>query len=292
MRYRTTVNQILKIIEGYTIKLTLRQIYYRLVTDFGIANTKSNYTQTSRHLVKARMNGIIDDNRIEDRTRTFLGGETGFEDVPTFIENMRETVKNGHEQYDINFWDKQPQAVIVWVEKDALSRVIQQAISEYRVIVAPSRGYPSYTFIKEATRHFPRNKKVVVLHFADFDPSGLDMTRDLWNRLNIDCFALNMKVERVALTQDQIQKYGLVSNPAKRADPRSKLYLRRYGEECWELDAIEPHELQKLVKETILQYIDLERWKHMENRLMTERNEVKDEMSKWIRAIEIDGNKD
>jgi hypothetical protein len=73
-------------------------------------------------------------------------------------------------------------------------------------------------------------------------------------------FGLNITVQRVALTIDQVKQYSLIPNPTKLADPRAKAYVAQYGDECWELDAIEPSELQRIVKDAIEEEMDLEAW--------------------------------
>ena len=153
------------------------------------------------------------------------------------------------------------------------------------MIVAPSRGYASYTYVKAALEKLPADKDVIVLHFADHDPSGIDMTRDLAERLR-RYGGWNVEVERVALTFDQVKEYGLMPNPTKAADPRSRNYVINYGASCWELDAIEPSELQKLVLEALESRIDLDQWEDSEKRLETERKEVKGTIDKWSEAIE------
>ena len=130
MRYEATVGYVAKILGQYTMKLTLRQIYYRLVADFGLPNKRSSYNQLSRHLVKARENGVIDETRIEDRTRSFLGGEKGFDGPDHFIEALKTYIANFHEQYDINLWEDQDTFIVIWIEKDALSRVIADELKD------------------------------------------------------------------------------------------------------------------------------------------------------------------
>lgn len=284
MNYADIVRLVNSILKQYTMRLTLRQIYYRLVADHGLPNKRSSYNQLSKHLVKAREQGSVDENRIEDRTRSFLGGEDGYRNPESFLEALRAYIEDFHEQYDINLWKDQPEFTLIWVEKDALSRVIAEVADEYRVIVCPSRGYASFTYVRQAVAKLPRDKRITVLHFADHDPSGLDMTRDLERRL-IRYGARNTRVERVALTYDQVQELDLMPNPTKAADPRSANYMMEYGAECWELDAIEPAKLQDLVKEGIEAHVDLQQWEDSKGQLEDEREEVKETIDKWVMAI-------
>lgn len=285
MKYEQTVSLVNKILSEYTMKLTLRQIYYRLVADYGLANKRSSYNSLSSQLVKARERGHVNENRIEDRTRTFLGGESGFDNPEQFIEAVKEWFLSYWKKYDKELWNDQDQFVIVWVEKDALSRVLSDVADTYRVITAPSRGYASFTYIRDALRKLPRDKPVTILHFADHDSSGLDMTRDIQRRFR-RYGGRNVTVERVALTYEQVQEYGLTPNPTKLTDPRAMSYISQYGRECWELDAIEPSELQNLVLNAIENHVDLDQWENSKAQMEEEREALEETFEKWRKALD------
>jgi hypothetical protein len=89
-------------------------------------------------------------------------------------------------------------------------------------------------------------QKAVVLHFGDHDPSGIDMTRDIIDRLKL--FMGGVRLERLALNMDQVEEYEPPPNPAKTTDSRYEAYIASYGEESWELDALEPDVLAGLVR--------------------------------------------
>lgn len=241
MKYDETISAVNKIIDQYDMPLTLRQIYYRLVAGGLVPNRRSAYNSLSSQLVTARENGEVDDSRIVDRSRRV---DKPYYDSPeSFIDAIKYTLEH---KYLHSFWISQPLYVEVWVEKDALSGVISNAVFPFSTIVAPSRGYSSYSYLRDASQRIGRycqdGKEAHILHFADHDPSGLDMTRDLQDRLNRYC-GRAVAVKRIALTYEQVQTHNLIPNPTKMADPRSEGYIQQYGEECWELDAIEPDEL-------------------------------------------------
>lgn len=260
--------------------LTIRQIFYRLVANYGYPNSQSSYNQLSKQLVKARERGDVNPNRIEDRSREFLGGDNGFENPEEFLESRIYSFLNSPKHYHRHMWSLQPKFVIVWVEKDALSRVISRIANKYKVITAPSKGYASFAYIYEAINMFPEDKEIIILHFADHDPSGLDMTRDLEERferyIKLRELNLDFNVERIALNYDQVIRYGLNPNPAKTADPRASNYIAEFGNECWELDAIDPNELQKLVSESITQHIDVEIWNDTIKKQKQEQQELEE----------------
>jgi hypothetical protein len=103
-------------------------------------------------------------------------------------------------------------------------------------------------------------KTIVVLDFRDHDPSGIQMTEDLQTRFTNYGEGLDIDVKRIALTIDQVEKYSLIPNPTKAADPRTPKYASAYGNNCWELDAIEPDELQRIVGGAINEHIDMSLW--------------------------------
>jgi hypothetical protein len=201
----------------------------------------------SCQLVKAREIGEVDDNRIVDRSRRI--DDTSFDSPEDFIEICQDTLKH---QYVRRFWDSQPVYCEIWVEKDASSQVLAEAVYPFNTIVAPSRGYSSYSYLREAanriSRHGNGSKPTVILHFADHDPSGIDMSRDLQDRLTKYCGRYEVEVRRIALVYDQVKHYSLIPNPVKQADRRSTGYVSQYGNQCWELYAIEPNELITLCR--------------------------------------------
>lgn len=280
MRYLNVVQYVNEILSEYELDLTLRQIFYRLVANYGYPNTNSMYTQLSKQLVKARERGDVDEERIEDRSREFLGGDYGFNDPSDFVSYQTHRFLSSPRRYTRRMWISQPEFVLVWIEKDALSRVVSSIADKYNVITAPSKGYASYTYIKEAVSKFPENNPITVLHFGDHDPSGLDMTRDLEERLHryseLEGLDLNINVQRIALTHQQVQEYNLTPNPTKTADPRATQYIEEFGNQCWELDAIEPNELQRLVSESITSHIDTSIWNQTVEQQRQERLELEE----------------
>jgi hypothetical protein len=160
------------------------------------------------------------------------------------------------EQYLRDVWLDQHHFVEVWVEKDALTQVIASVIqAPLRVTTAPSRGYSSYTYLKREAvegRFANIDKPITILDFRDHDPSGINMTDDLETRLkNKYGVEKDITIRRVALNMEQIDHYGLkeLGQEVKPKDSRSKDYIARFGDKGWELDTIEPSELQRIVPE-------------------------------------------
>lgn len=71
----------------------------------------------------------------------------------------------------------------------------------------------------------------------------------------------NLDIRRLALNMKQIETYNPPPNPAKETDARFQGYMDKFGDESWELDALEPAVLASLVDDEIDEIVDKERWK-------------------------------
>lgn len=105
-----------------------------------------------------------------------------------------------------------------------------------------------------------QNRWPVVIYLGDHDPSGLDMTRDVKDRLETMTYELGVEVERLALNYDQVLDYNPPPNPAKLSDSRANKYVALYGAESWELDALEPQVLDALISDAIESFLDMDQY--------------------------------
>jgi|SRR5208337_1402459 len=288
MKYEDIVRITNEILSQYQIRLTVRQIYYRLISPPYqlFPNTQASYKGFDRIITRARENEDVDWNRLEDRARTTLGGEgMVFSNTGQYVDWLFRWLNRG--DFERSYWDDQPSYVEAWVEKDALSSLFEIAAEPFRVIVFPSRGYSSFTKVMEAVKRFPTGKEVVILHFADHDPSGVDMTRDIWMRLR-RYGARECTVKRVALTIEQVKELSLPPNPTKKADVRSPEYIHRYGDACWELDAVPPDRLQTMVRNAVQGEIDMDAWEETSKRILKEKQRIMEVMRihwKYLSAL-------
>lgn len=230
---------------GY--KLTLRQLYYQFVARDLLANHDRNYKKLGDAVSKGREAGLIDWNAIEDRTRNLQANSHW--DHPTDI------VQACANQFQIDKWEHQTHRVEVWIEKDALVGVIERVCQQNDVSYFSCRGYTSASEMWRAGRRLARyaaaGQKPVVLHLGDHDPSGIDMTHDIDERLALFGRTYEIKVNRIALNMDQIEELNPPPNPAKPSDGRYDKYVEEYGTQCWELDALDPRDMERLVEEHI-----------------------------------------
>lgn len=246
--------------QGYD--LTLRQLYYQFVARDLIPNKQTEYKRLGSIIDNARKAGLFDWDYITDRTRNVRGGDGAATDPSQVIDP---------DAYVMALWEGQTERVEVWVEKDALVGVIARAAGATRVPYFSCRGYTSSSEVWAAAQRIERYldedgvDHVTVLHLGDHDPSGIDMTRDITARLELflggDGYDLDrLRVKRIALNMDQVEQYSPPPNPAKDTDSRFSGYVDRYGDESWELDALEPSVLNTLIRANVSEHIDAEKW--------------------------------
>jgi hypothetical protein len=242
-------------------KLTLRQLYYRLVSRNQIENTQRAYKNLGDIVDDGRKAGLIRWDAIEDRTRYMR-------ELPTW-GSPADVISETASWYREDLWLSQTIRIEVWFEKDALIGVAERPCTKLRVPYFACRGNASTTALHEAGMRFRRylNQDVVpiVLHFGDHDPNGLDMTRD--NRDKLAMFTDGygpVEVRRVALNMDQIEQYNLPPQPAKDTDSRFSGYAERHGTESWELDALDPNIIEELIRSKVAALVDHEAWANAE----------------------------
>lgn len=220
-------NEIIKEFEddGYT--LTLRQLYYQFVSRDIIENSDKSYKRLGSIITDGRLAGLIDWDSIEDNHRT--SASEGYHN-----ESEQGAVRGIEFQIAYDFWRRQPNYVEVWVEKDAMLNVVARAC-EFRQV--PHMAYKGYLSASEAwwagqrflKKYSVHAKKCFLLHLGDHDPSGIDMTRDNIDRLNMFTGEGVVEVRRLALNMNQVNTYSPPPNPAKVSDSRSDSYIKKYG---------------------------------------------------------------
>lgn len=233
--------------QGY--ELTLRQVYYQLVARGHIPNSERSYKNLGNLISDARLAGLIDWYAITDRTRNLRRN--------SHWETPADVIESAKYSYMLDRWKKQPNYVEVWVEKDALIGIVGQICNQLDVPYFSCRGYTSQSEMWSASQRFLREEhreSRTIIHLGDHDPSGIDMSRDIQERMNL--FGANVKVKRVALTMKQIKKFNPPPNPTKITDARADDYIKKYGHECWELDALEPSVISELIKNEVNQLVD------------------------------------
>ncbi len=257
--------------------LTLRQVYYQFVARGYIPNTERNYKRLGNILSDGRRAGMIDWAAIEDRTR-YLRRLPCWSNPQSILESARDS-------YHRDLWAKQEVRFEVWIEKDALVGVIQGICDELDVPYFSCRGYvPDSEMWKLGMRvvhHNKQGQQAVVLHLGDHDPSGIDMTRDIEKRIELFSEGGDFRLQRIALTMEQIEDKGPPPNPAKVTDSRYESYAATYGDESWELDALEPSFIVDLIRDEVDAERDMALWDEAVEQQEAERTQIDGIIKRW-----------
>lgn len=273
----TNANNIIAEYQAQGFSLTVRQLYYQFVARGLIDNTDRDYKRIGSIISDARRAGLIDWDAIEDRTR-FIRRLSSWDNPQDILESTRSS-------YHRDLWATQGVRFEVWIEKDALVGVIEAVCQENDVPFFSCRGYVSDSEMWRAAmrlRRYARNgQKVIVLHLGDHDPSGIDMTRDIEARLHLFSGYADIEVRRIALTMEQIEEQNPPPNPAKMTDSRYSGYVSIYGDESWELDALEPQFISNLIRGEIEMERDQDLWDKAIEEQEQERSQIANVIEKW-----------
>lgn len=315
------INTIIEDYQRQGYKLTLRQLYYQLVSREVIPNRSNEYDNLGTLLTDGRMCGLVDWNAIEDRMRV--------PSSPPSFDNPEDAIDAVTQQYQLPRMQGQGTYIEVWVEKDALSGVLKRVTRKYHIPIMVNRGYSSASAMYDAYNRFKQshllnNQKIRILYLGDYDPSGLDMIRDIKERIleffgnkarlpehgsdmydeierkfwieehenpeskwygtyenewreyfddeylpknfRASNITVDFDVTPIALTRDQINQYKPPPNPAKKTDVRYAKYAAEHGKTSWEVDALRPDVLNKILTDAIEGIISIKKYNSIVNR--------------------------
>jgi hypothetical protein len=233
--------------------MTVRQVYYQLVSRQVIKNNRSMYQAVSDLLVTARKDGTIAWDDIEDRLRRPR--------TVSMWRNLPAFARTALAAYRRDVWETQAGYVEVWLEKDALSGIFEDVLNDYGVTLNVGRGFDGWDSIRNAAmrykaRDVSHGGNITVLYFGDFDPSGEDMARSLRERLRF--FGVSPHIIKCALTMDDIRRYDLPTDFTKATDTRSAAFIAKHGDVSVELDALPTSVLRERLITEVESRLDLE----------------------------------
>jgi hypothetical protein len=248
------INWLNKVIANYQqqgLKLSLRQMYYVGVSQNVYPNSERSYKNLGNLVSDARLAGLMDWDAIEDRVRRPR--------VPSEFSGVEQLIDTASYWYRLPRWEGQENYVELWVEKDALAGVLAPIASEYHVTMMVNRGYSSQSAMYEAGKRYIENcrdgRYPHLIYLGDMDPSGEDMVRDISDRLEMYNVG-ELNVTKVALTMDQVESYKPPPNPAKMSDSRAAKYVDKHGTSSWEVDALPPAALSKIIRDELSSLVD------------------------------------
>lgn len=290
-------NELAKKIE----KPTLRTFFYYLVSKNIIPNTKSAYKRLSRICVELRQRGLLPWNCFADKTRSVRGyyheSVLDYKDIEYNKERLERqlsklSIEKLLDEYFMTYtrplglWAKQDYYVEIWLEKEALSDFVYNTIVDLDIPLCINRGYSSWTFIYENVERLKTytNKKIVILYLGDLDPSGTDIERFCKEAMKY--FGIQFQLKRIAITEEQVEKYGLPPRPEDietimklQRDPRYKSYKKKYIVELDSLVAYAPEDFRKIIRDSVLHYFDKDKYEQVKKI----HEEIKEEIKKLKR---------
>ena len=243
-------NQIIEEYQADGFELTVRQVYYQFVARDLIPNTPSEYRKLKDAVNNGRLAGLIDWDAIVDRTRTDRGNN--------HWSDPEGVIRSAASWYAKDSRATQKFYVEVWVEKDALIGIVGSVARDLDVRYLSCRGFTSQSAMYQAAYRFideeQNGKETSLLYLGDHDPSGLDMVRDIQDRLEM--FGSNVRIIQIALNKEQIAEYNPPPNPAKITDSRYEKYQSEHGSDSWELDALDPKVIEKTIRDGVKRFTD------------------------------------
>jgi DNA topoisomerase VI subunit A len=256
---------------------SVRGMYYMAMgeglIDKDAQGKRNNYMRVQRRLLQMRRDGRMSYSWITDGSRTIYGYNrfADEDDFSTYAANI----------YRKDYWLESPVRVEVWVEKDAMAGKLMPVVrDEYGLDLYVSRGFASETYLQEAGAHIRSDGRPTYVYLlTDFDASGMGIAETVKEKLAEMAYPTDVLVERIAANPEQIEEYGLITQPVTRSDTRARNFIQRqrFGTETVELDAIPASEVRRLVREAIE--------RHMEPRRLALLRMVEQEERDGIKAL-------
>jgi hypothetical protein len=260
-RTRELIDKAIEILEEQN-PMTVRQLFYRLVSIGALENSRSCYTHVSRLVTKARLDGRIDFGWIVDRSR------------PEYMKNVWKDAaaygKTISHAYHLDYWELQPTYAEIWCEKDAVIGSIEDVTRDLGVRIVVGRGFQSTTRVQEIAQRLydkSQDKQVHIFYLGDHDPSGINIQEDIVRRVDfaqirLGSESLRYNMTRLAIYPSDITAFKLPALQVKDTDSRAEAFKEKYGEgkTCVELDALPPTVLRQRIKDAVTGILDMEKW--------------------------------
>lgn len=246
--------------------LSVRQVHYRLLNSPPLKNSskpqsryvndQKSYSNLSDLLTRMRLAGEVPMNSIADETRP--------EESWGIHKNIRDFVDQQLDSFLRGYWrdllQSQSNLYVVCAEKMTLTGIIHPICADYTMPYVIGRGYTSLSSRAKLYQRYQASgkEKLVLLILGDFDPEGVDIGES-WVRSFREDFGIDAEGIRVGLNQDHIDQFDLAQNyqNAKKGSSRYKDFVNKYGDKVYEMESLSPKQLQKILRETIENVIDM-----------------------------------
>jgi hypothetical protein len=260
---------------------SIRAVCYRLFTEKMIPGMDKKSTgAVGTQLVFARETGLIPWNWIVDETRAA-------ETVASW-DSPESIISAAVNQYRKDYWAMQPRRVEVWSEKGTIRGTVAPILKKYGVTFRVLHGYGSATALHGiATKTQASTKPMTVFYIGDHDPSGRHMSEvDLPDRLAR--YGGSATIIRLALADCDVGANSTLPwFPVgdKVSDTRYQWFIERFGQRCWEVDALPPPVLRARLDKAIAAELDLDAWQHAIAIEQAEVNSMQSILGNWKKSI-------
>lgn len=206
---------------------TLRGMYYTLVDLGVIPKTEAAYHALSDHTSRWRENGTLARDCFSDHTRDIIQDfDDDYEIIEDYVDNGIRYLYLAKSEYTIPRWYGQSHYVEIWLEKDAAVETFRSIVKDRHVRVVPNRGHSSVAFFDKNVDRLKgkktEGKQIHILYFGDLDPSGEVMDK-VYKRKFLEYGLFNVDFQRLAVTKEQMERFGLLHDP----DPATLRKLKR-----------------------------------------------------------------
>jgi hypothetical protein len=252
--------------------MTVRQVYYRLVSFGLVPKDESGYRLVQRECLKLRRSGTVPYGAIADSTRWMR--------KPRTHRGAQAAISDAVRSYRRSLWETQDVLVEVWVEKDALAGVLLEVTDPFDVPLLVSRGFSSESYLYEAATWIrAQGKPAHIVVLTDYDAAGLGIARDVARKLPAFLPAgWPVEVERLAVTEAQIAGFGLATRAPKPRDVAAGM------SRCVELDAIDPPRLNALLEAAVTAHLDADQWERTK-RIEERERQTLEAVASWLPTI-------
>lgn len=226
-----------EIVRSYDTPVTLRQLFYRLVSLQLMRNSASDYTMLAQRTAALRREGKFPD--LIDESRQIH--------VADSFDGPAEVLNAALDSYRRDRTEGQPYTVFLGTEKRGIVKQLEAWFGdELGIPILALGGYPTTPYMQKIAQYVEEHHRpALVIYAGDLDCDGEDIDRDFGVKSGLE-------IMKIALTMAQVEQFQLPVAPGKDSSPRAWAFTEKYGRNIQvELDALDPDVLRRLYKETL-----------------------------------------